>query len=118
MKASTVATKAENKSTNSLVDRIECKPDIPKQIYYQKLLSPNAETNVSFTSDNSINRHALMMPSNNLLSPELQKEAADYLFQSSAVRGSIQYPAPFGRDATPEEAKIAELILNPKELRN
>ena len=35
--------------------------------------------------------------------------AADYLFQSSAVRGSIQYPAPFGRDATPEEAKIAEL---------
>ena len=35
--------------------------------------------------------------------------AADYLFQSCAVRGSIQYPAPFGRDATPEEAKITEL---------
>ena len=25
------------------------------------------------------------------------------------MRGAIQYPAPFGRDATPEEAKIAEL---------
>ena len=35
--------------------------------------------------------------------------AADYLFQSSKVRGSIQYPSPFGRDSTPEEAKISEL---------
>ena len=78
------------------MDRIECKPDIPKQIYYQKLLSPNAETNISFTSDNSINCNALMMPSNNLLSPELQKEAADYLFQlkthSRSLDSEHNYP--------------------------
>merc|ERR1712135_189927 len=35
--------------------------------------------------------------------------AADYLFPSGSVRGSIPYPSPFGRDATPEEASIAEL---------
>ncbi len=35
--------------------------------------------------------------------------AADYLFQGNPVRGSILYPAPFGREATKEEEKIAEL---------
>ena len=35
--------------------------------------------------------------------------AADYLFPVGSVRGSIEYPAPFGREATAEEAKIAEL---------
>ena len=35
--------------------------------------------------------------------------AADYLFPSGSVRGSIPYPSPFGRDATKEEAQIAEL---------
>ena len=33
--------------------------------------------------------------------------AADYIFQ--AERASLVYPPPFGRDATPEEAKIMEM---------
>ena len=64
------------------MDRKERTPDIPKQLYNQKLLPPNTETKSSFTSDNSINCNSpLMKPSNNLLSPDIQKEAADYLFQ-------------------------------------
>ena len=35
--------------------------------------------------------------------------AADYLFAACPVRGNISYPPPFGREATPEEAKIVEL---------
>jgi len=35
--------------------------------------------------------------------------AADYLFANCPVRGNISYPPPFGREATPEEAKIVEL---------
>merc|ERR1719376_1499745 len=35
--------------------------------------------------------------------------AADYLFASCEVRGNIAYPPPFGREATPEEAKIVAL---------
>ena len=35
--------------------------------------------------------------------------AADYLFPSGSARGAIPYPSPFGRDATSEEASIAEL---------
>ena len=33
--------------------------------------------------------------------------AADYIFQ--AERASLEYPAPFGRWPTPEEAKILEM---------
>lgn len=35
--------------------------------------------------------------------------AADYLFQPGDVRHGIEYPAPFGREATADEAKIAAL---------
>ena len=36
--------------------------------------------------------------------------AADYIFQ--AERANLEYPPPFGRDATPEEAKILAFSVN------
>ena len=44
--------------------------------------------------------------SNNVCSFQVDS-TADYLVLEDRV--NLDYPAPFGRDATPEEAKIAEL---------
>ena len=58
---------------NSLTDNNEQLPDIPNQTCHQQLVLP---INPEHQSNNNV-----LLASSNLLSPDIQKEAADYVFQ-------------------------------------
>ena len=82
MNDSHISIKPENQSINSSTDKKEQNPDTPTLPYNQLLLPINMDTQSSLTSEkhHSDDRSA-QLTSSNLLSPDIQKEAVDYLFQ-------------------------------------
>ena len=82
MNDSHISIKPENQSINSSTDKKEQNPDTPTLPYNQLLLPINTNTQSSLTSEkhHSDDRNA-QLTSSNLLSPDIQKEAVDYLFQ-------------------------------------
>ena len=82
MKASHVSIKPENQSINSSTDKKERNPGTPIQTYNQLLLPINMETQSSLASEKyHSNDRSVQLTSSNSLSPDIQKEAVDYLFQ-------------------------------------
>ena len=66
---------------NSLMDNNEQLPDIPYQVCYQQLLPITAEPESTSASDEHQSNEHVLLSSTNLLSPDIQREAADYVFQ-------------------------------------
>ena len=66
---------------NSLMDNNEQLPDIPYQVCYQQLLPMGAEPKSTSTSDEHQSNDHVLLSSTNSLSPDIQREAADYVFQ-------------------------------------
>ena len=66
---------------NSLMDNNEQLPDIPYQACYQQLLPITAEPESTSASDEHQSNEHVLLSSTNLLSPDIQREAADYVFQ-------------------------------------
>ena len=70
----------EKQSADSLVDKKKQKPDTTAQTY-QLLSSCNTQNASSFIGGNHATDSKDIVPLNNSLSPDIQKEAFDYLLQ-------------------------------------
>ena len=66
---------------NSSMDNNEQLPDIPYQACYQQLPPMSAEPETTSASDEHQSNEHVLLSSTNLLSPDIQREAADYVFQ-------------------------------------